>query len=270
MAIDFDGDGRSDLVQQWKDGSGYLRFILYRSNGDGTFTQSIAPSNNVGFETAGSTGTPGPGLIPRDLNGDGRTDFVQPYEAQSIPRSGFASRSKSGALASLRERRAGWPRRRDPGVSTGRSHRRAANRRPVAPRRISRCNFHLRWSSRRAESYAAPRDLSLCTTCMFGCGCASRVLEHACGEDELERHGARQVWRRLWSPSGRRFPPQDLVARGASLSVPGDGSAACYRSPRFSASFRRRNVSLTYFPFRRTWTLQEPYFGLVIVATRVH
>jgi len=114
------------------------------------------------------------------------------------------------------------------------------------------------------------RDLSLCTTCMFGCGCASRVLEHACGEDELERHGARQVWRRLWSPSGRRFPPQDLVARGASLSVPGDGSAACYRSPRFSASFRRRNVSLTYFPFRRTWTLQEPYFGLVIVATRVH
>jgi FG-GAP-like repeat len=155
MAIDFDGDGRSDLVQQWKDGSGYLRFILYRSNGDGTFTQSIAPSNNVGFETAGSTGTPGPGLIPRDLNGDGRTDFVQPYEAQSIPRSGFASGSKSGALASLRERRAGWPRRRDPGVSTGRSHRRAANRRPVAPRRISRCNFHLRWSSRRAESYAA-------------------------------------------------------------------------------------------------------------------
>jgi hypothetical protein len=39
--------------------------------------------------------------------------------------------------------------------------------------------------------------------------------------------------------------------------------------PHSSASFRRRNVSLTYFPFRRTWTLQEPDFSLVIVATRV-
>ncbi len=34
-------------------------------------------------------------------------------------------------------------------------------------------------------------------------------------------------------------------------------------------SAERRNVSLTYFPFRRTWTLQEPDFSLVIVATRV-
>src|SRR5208282_3650836 len=33
-----------------------------------------------------------------------------------------------------------------------------------------------------------------------------------------------------------------------------------------SASFRRRNVSLTYFPFRRTWTRQEPEFSFVIVA----
>lgn len=29
------------------------------------------------------------------------------------------------------------------------------------------------------------------------------------------------------------------------------------------------NVSLTYFRFRRTWTLQKPDFSLVIVATRV-
>ena len=36
-----------------------------------------------------------------------------------------------------------------------------------------------------------------------------------------------------------------------------------------SASFRRRNVSLTYFPFRRTWALQDPDFSLVIDATRV-
>ena len=39
--------------------------------------------------------------------------------------------------------------------------------------------------------------------------------------------------------------------------------------PHSSASFRRRNVSLTYFPFRRTWTFQGPDFSLVIVAARV-
>jgi hypothetical protein len=41
-----------------------------------------------------------------------------------------------------------------------------------------------------------------------------------------------------------------------------------------SASLRRRNVSLTYFPFRRTWTRHEPDLSLLKVATacalRVH
>jgi hypothetical protein len=33
--------------------------------------------------------------------------------------------------------------------------------------------------------------------------------------------------------------------------------------------FRRRNVSLTYFPFRRTWARQDPELSLVNVAKRV-
>jgi hypothetical protein len=33
-----------------------------------------------------------------------------------------------------------------------------------------------------------------------------------------------------------------------------------------SASFRRRNVSLTYFPFRRTWARQDPDLSFVNVA----
>jgi len=41
-----------------------------------------------------------------------------------------------------------------------------------------------------------------------------------------------------------------------------------------SASLRRRNVSLTYFPFRLTWTRQDPDFSFVNVAKtcalRVH
>jgi hypothetical protein len=42
-----------------------------------------------------------------------------------------------------------------------------------------------------------------------------------------------------------------------AIDLPLDIDAHC------SASFRRRNVSLTYFPFRRTWTRQQPDFGLV-------
>ena len=79
LAIDFDGDGKTDIVQQWKDGQGYLRFILYRSVGNGTFSASLAPSNNIGFETAGNTTNAGTGLLPVDLNGDGRTDLLQQY-----------------------------------------------------------------------------------------------------------------------------------------------------------------------------------------------
>jgi hypothetical protein len=37
----------------------------------------------------------------------------------------------------------------------------------------------------------------------------------------------------------------------------------------FVGVLRRRNVSLTYFPFRRSWALEKPDFSLVIDATRV-
>ena len=36
-----------------------------------------------------------------------------------------------------------------------------------------------------------------------------------------------------------------------------------------SVSFRRRNVSLTYCPFRRTWAREDPESSLVNVAKRV-
>lgn len=45
-------------------------------------------------------------------------------------------------------------------------------------------------------------------------------------------------------------------------------------SAHFSASLRRRTVSLTYFPFRRIWTRQDPDLSFVKVAKtcvlRVH
>jgi len=45
-----------------------------------------------------------------------------------------------------------------------------------------------------------------------------------------------------------------------------DRSKGCSHCP---ASFRRRNVSLMYFPFRRTWTRQQPDVSRAIVAKRV-
>jgi hypothetical protein len=78
LAVDFDGDGKSDLVQQLKDGQSTLRFFLYRSNGDGTFTASVSPSGGEGFESMGAGA--GPGLLAVDLNGDGKTDLIQQYQ----------------------------------------------------------------------------------------------------------------------------------------------------------------------------------------------
>lgn len=70
-------------------------------------------------------------------------------------------------------------------------------------------------------------------------------------------------WSAMRSPKSRAFRDLRVVA-GSWRSIRRSISI-----PHSSASFRRRNVSLTYFPFRRTWTLQEPDLSFVMVATRV-
>src|SRR5579872_580285 len=69
VAADLNGDGRTDLVQQW-DNAGTLWFVIYLSNGDGTFSVSSASSAN---------GWTGGYLLAADLNGDGKSDLVQQW-----------------------------------------------------------------------------------------------------------------------------------------------------------------------------------------------
>jgi RHS repeat-associated protein len=68
-ASDVNGDGREDVIQTVED-SGKVTLVTFLSKGDGTFepprvTASSRSSSNLGF-------------INIDVNGDGRTDVVQP------------------------------------------------------------------------------------------------------------------------------------------------------------------------------------------------
>lgn len=76
IAADFDGDGRTDLIQPWNH-AGYLNLMTYRSNGDGTFAFRSQEFSGFGFDSIGNGN--GPGLIPLDLNGDGKTDLIQQW-----------------------------------------------------------------------------------------------------------------------------------------------------------------------------------------------
>jgi len=75
-------------------------------------------------------------------------------------------------------------------------------------------------------------------------------------------------WRRTRSPN--LLSSRELTASGGSPR----SMRRSISSAHSSASLRRRNVSLTYFPFRRTWTRHEPDLSLLKVATacalRVH
>ena len=68
---DVNGDGKSDLIQVW-DNKGTIGLISYLSNGSGSeilenHTDTSQPTSNLGF-------------FPMDVNGDGKTDVVQPWK----------------------------------------------------------------------------------------------------------------------------------------------------------------------------------------------
>ncbi len=74
LALDINGDGLGDLVQQWNNG-GYLYVLPYLSNGT-TFVAQNWVNTGQGYGSALS-GTPG--LLALDVNGDGKTDLVQQW-----------------------------------------------------------------------------------------------------------------------------------------------------------------------------------------------
>ncbi len=71
---DINGDGNADLVVSQIDPSGNGEVVAFFGNGNGTFTQ--APS----VTSVGSTAT---SVIPTDVNGDGKPDFVMSGNGQS-------------------------------------------------------------------------------------------------------------------------------------------------------------------------------------------
>jgi hypothetical protein len=67
---DMDGDGRTDLLQPWNN-NGALGLIVYRSTGSGY---------SVGFNVGNmGQGSPALAWLTGDMDGDGRTDLLQPW-----------------------------------------------------------------------------------------------------------------------------------------------------------------------------------------------
>ena len=70
LPMDVNGDGMTDLVQPWKNNK-KLSILTYLSNGNGF---------NEGVNFNSSQGSGNLALLPMDVNGDGMTDLVQPWE----------------------------------------------------------------------------------------------------------------------------------------------------------------------------------------------
>src|SRR5262245_60935044 len=67
---DVNGEGMTDLIQPW-DNNGRLGLITYRSNGT-EYTWGWS-SNDIG------AGSPALAWLTGDVNGDGKTDLIQPW-----------------------------------------------------------------------------------------------------------------------------------------------------------------------------------------------
>ena len=69
LPMDVNGDGLSDLVQPWNNG-GRISIITYLSNGNG-FNEGVNFDSRQGSDNLA--------LLPMDVNGDGLSDLVQPW-----------------------------------------------------------------------------------------------------------------------------------------------------------------------------------------------
>src|SRR6266581_3855335 len=92
FAVDVNGDGKTDLVQDGK--LSYDAQVLL-SNGDGSFTLAWRAATNTGPFWRASYGA----VIPADVNGDGLMDFIQiadgAYQAQVLVSKGDGSYSQA-------------------------------------------------------------------------------------------------------------------------------------------------------------------------------
>lgn len=67
---DVNGDGKTDIIQPWNN-NGRMALIVYRSNGKGYYTSWGSSNMKQGSGTLG--------LLTADVNGDGKTDIIQPW-----------------------------------------------------------------------------------------------------------------------------------------------------------------------------------------------
>jgi hypothetical protein len=80
IALDINGDGLTDLVQQWNN-NGVLYLLPYLWNGT-TWVPTGWINTGQGYASTGAGGTPG--LIALDINGDGKDDLVQQWNNNGI------------------------------------------------------------------------------------------------------------------------------------------------------------------------------------------
>ena len=73
-SMDIDGDGNDDVTQLWSN-SGYISFVSYISEGDGTF-RTITTGTSISLSGYLNT-------LPMDINGDGRSDLLVVLSASS-------------------------------------------------------------------------------------------------------------------------------------------------------------------------------------------
>lgn len=87
-AMDINGDGKDDIIQQWSNG-GYINFVSFISEGDGTF-RTIMTGTSSAFGASD--------IIPMDVNGDGKFDLLNVESSSSCVRIGVFLSSGDGTF----------------------------------------------------------------------------------------------------------------------------------------------------------------------------